>query len=161
MSLSNDIEHQRDARLGPNKPDSEGIQQNLRDIIIYLTDLIRAQKIVFGTADSNPPSTTPSQLTDAAPTTGALTDIVIGQTLEIVTSDRAEQKRFTITAVNLGSDEIEVAENLFLAGVRSGDEYRVIFNVPTADDKGHCHDGIDSEFIPKPNLAAMYAFGGD
>lgn len=156
MSLTNDNEMLREKRLNPDRPDSENVQEWWRDTIIFLSDYVRSQKIVSGTADSNPPSSTPSQLIDAAPDTGSLSDIVIGQTLEITSSDRAEQKRFVITDVDTGLDEIEVAEDLFVAGVRSGDSYRVIFSPPLTDNKAHCHDGIDSIFIPKPNFAIMY-----
>jgi len=153
---SNDVNRLRESQLFPERPDSEINNQRMWDRIEFLENYIRAQKIVEGAADSDPPNTAPSTLTDAAPTTGAFTDIVVGQTLEISTSDRALNKRFVITDVLTGPDRIEVAENLFAAGVRSGDIYRVMYSLPSLENAGHIHDGIDSTLVPIANLAIIY-----
>jgi len=147
----------RNGQLLANRPDSEINNQWIRDKIRFLSNYVRAQRIVGGVADADPIAPD-FGLVDAGPTTGALTDIIVGQTLEM-TAGRAAKRRFKITAVDIPNDEIETAVNLFDNGVRSGDRYIVIFSTPDSEDKSHSHDGIDSVNIVQPNLAGVFLFG--
>lgn len=153
----NEFETLRADRLSENSPESEIDNEWLRGKTKFLEEYIRGQKLVAGVADANPIAPD-FGLVDAVPSFGALTDIVVGQTLKI-TSGKAEEKRFKITNVDIPNDEIECTENLFDEGVRSGDTYVVIFSTPQEQDEGHNHDGVDSVLIPQPNLGILFLFG--
>ena len=76
--------------------------------------------IIIGRADSTPPNTSPSTLTDTNPTVGLLINAVAGNRLEML-DGAASGEIFIIIFVDVLNNRYRVAENLFAEGVLSGE----------------------------------------
>jgi len=94
-----------------------------------------------GTATSDPGDNTSGILVDTGANYG--TDVHNGRVL-LITSGLAIGNMYQIddtSANNINCD----GDNLYADGVRSGDSYRVLYNVKDTTG-GHTHNGIDSAF---------------
>lgn len=103
-----------------------------------------------GSATTNPPDDATGVLTD----TGAAyaVDVHNGRTL-LMTSGDAKGELYTIddgTATTL----ICTGDNLYSDGVRSGDDYHVLYDLLVNTD-GHDHDGVNSPFATLPAGSIM------
>jgi len=82
--------------------------------------------IIEGVVDVDPPNQLTSFIRDTNPTFGILENAATGDIVEM-RSGTAILQEFVITFINLNKSRLFVAENLFAAGVRAGDSYRVFF----------------------------------
>lgn len=128
-------------------PVSEALmQRRFRDALNMLEDLIvsNGTGTLAGALDADPPNTAPSYIQDTNPTSGTIdrTDKFKYMRIRFLTGT-AVGAEYVVTGTDATNKRLNTAENLFSAGVRSGDTYYVI---------GHNHDGVNSEPI---NPAAL------
>ena len=124
-----------------NSPDNETTYAAIRKAIECLF-LLFAATGDDGTATSNPPDDTTGVLTDSAG--GYDVDEYNGCTL-LMTSGTARGNFYTIddtTATTL----ICTGDNLYSAGVRSGDYYVVLYDIKVNTD-GHDHDDVNAKLV--------------
>jgi len=115
----------------------EQIRENIEALFMLLLDTGDS-----GSATSNPPNDTTGVLTDTAG--GYSTDEHNGRTL-FIKSGLAIGNLYTIdgtTATTL----VCTGDNLYADGVRSGDTYKVLYDLKVNTD-GHDHDGANSKQI--------------
>lgn len=154
FDMSNFIRYVLDTEDDHKSPLTDNWQQALRYMVeqLYMLLLDTGDS---GSATSDPPDDTTGVLTDS----GAAydTDEHNGRTL-LITSGSAKGKMFTIddtTATTL----VCTGDNLYNAGVRSGDTYKILYDLKVNTD-GHDHDGINSAQAVMPlgrTLVACYA----
>ena len=131
------LETETDSTEG-GSPLSEELMEQIRENIEALFMLFDTGD--SGSATSNPPDDATGVLTDSAG--GYSTDEHNGRTL-LMTSGNAIGNMYTIddtTATTL----VCTGDNLYSDGVRSGDSYKVLYDVKVNAD-GHDHDGINSK----------------
>lgn len=103
--------------------------------------------ICTGTADSVT-NVANSVVTDAAPSGGAVANVQASMVMEVVDGDAIGT---FATVLSTGASTITVDANLYAAGMRAGDTYRILYGVAT--DMAHTHDGVDSAPVDIDDLA--------
>lgn len=130
-----------DTETDYDSPDNETTYKAVREMIEILFQLMLDTNEV-GTATSDPPDDATGVLTD----TGAAmsVDEHNGRTL-VICSGSAKGNFYTIddtTATTI----VCTGDNLYSDGVRSGDDYKVLYDVKT-NTSGHDHDGVNSPTV--------------
>ncbi len=136
------IETETDA----DSPDNETTYPAIREAIEMLFKLCFSDGFT-STASANPPDDNTGVLTHA----GAAQDVDEhnGRTL-LITSGLARGDPFTIDATAAQTITC-TGDNLFAAGVRSGDDFEIFYDIKTNSD-GHDHDDVNSK--PVQGVAA-------
>lgn len=123
-----------------NSPVSQALMDKLRKGIEIIIEL------AFGTGISGSATSDPTEtvLTDTA--AGLTADAQIGRTLFIL-SGNAAGNLYTIDD-NAATSITCTGDTLYTDGVRSGDEYLILYDINKArTDGGHVHDGVDSPLV--------------
>lgn len=128
-------------------PNAEELLQQLRENLEVLFMLL-LDTGDSGSATSDPPNDTTGVLTD----TGASYDVDEhnGRTL-VITSGTAKNTIYTIddtTATTI----VCTGDNLYAAGVRSGDTYKVFYDLKVNTD-GHNNDGVNSAALQSASIS--------
>lgn len=97
-----------------------------------------------GTATSDPPNDTTGYFYDTG--AGFVDDEHNGRTL-VITSGSAKGNFYTIDDTVAASDYVACTDdNLYADGVRSGDDYIILYDLKANTD-GHDHDGVNSKEV--------------
>jgi len=152
--LYDDVNDVDRIRLDPERADSALLQRDIWNRLILIEDILRGDKIIEGKIDSISGAT----ITISNPTFGNLIDAKAGYITEIVTSVKAERKRFRITSST--ATTILHDQNLEDEGVGVNDVVRVIHGLTASQTTGHIHDGVDSVLVPDAEKNHAIAFFG-
>ncbi len=135
-----------DTETDADSPDNETTYAAIRKAIEVLM-MLMVDTGASGTLTSDPPNDTTGYATDTA--AGFVDDEHNGRTL-IFTDGLAIGEKYTIDDTVAASNRVEcTGDNLYSAGARSGDNYKILYDIITNVD-GHDHDDINS---PKVVLA--------
>lgn len=126
-----------DTETDADSPDNEETYSQMRENLEVLLSLIGYTGDA-GTLTSNPPNNTTGVATDAAG--GFATNEHNGRRLFFITG-HAKGNIYTIDDTT-GTTLVCAGDNLYADGVRSGDKYRVFYNVERG--LAHNHDGVNS-----------------
>lgn len=126
-----------------DSPASEELMQQLRENLEVLFMLLLDTAII-GAATEDPPDDTTGVLTDGGSPAMFETDEHNGRTL-LITSGIAKNTIYTIDDTTT-TTLICTDDNLYSAGVRSGDTYKVLYDIKVNTD-GHDHDGVNSKVL--------------
>lgn len=139
-----------DAEVDFKSPASEEIfKRAFKNALKELQDFIGSNGLgmLAGALDSDPPNTAPSYIVDTNPTVGELNfDNKFKGAYLTFTSGTASGQKFLVTGSTASTARIATAENLYAAGARSGDTYRMM---------GHRHTGSDSEVIDLTTIPSV------
>lgn len=114
------------------------VRENLEAILMLL-----AYTGTGGTATSDPPDDTTGYFYDTA--AGFSDDEHNGRSLMII-DGLAAGNIYTIDDTVAASDRVEcTGDNLYADGVRSGDKYKIFYNIKHTS--GHTHDDVDSPYV--------------
>jgi len=124
-----------------NSPINEEYIQQLREILVGLI-LLMVDTGVSGSATDDPPDDATGQFEDTAL---GIADDEYNQMTLLITSGTAKGMFYTIDDCVQASDSFFcTGDNLYAAGVRSGDTYKVLYDI-IANLDGHDHDGYNSK----------------
>jgi len=129
-----------DSETDADSPDNETTYKAMREMIEILFQLM-LDTGVSGTATSDPPDDTTGYFYD---TNESWTDdLHNGRTL-VICSGNAKGNFYTIDDTDDANARLVcTGDNLYSDGVRSGDDYKILYDIKTNTD-GHNHDGINS-----------------
>ena len=148
MASDNNFVRIADSRSDADSPYTEELSQDHVSNENHVLALIRSDGtgLCGGTADTIT-DVANSVVTDAAPSDGAITNILVGHVIEVV--DGAAAGTFaTVTVAGSGST-FTVDTNLVTAGMLAGDTYRILYGI-NSTDMAHTHDGVDSAILSQP-----------
>lgn len=130
-----------DTETDHDSPGSEELMSQIRENIEALFMLL-LDTGVSGTATANPSNDANGYFYDTAG--GWTNDLHNGRTL-LITSGLAKGNMYTIDDTVDASDRLDcTGDNLYADGVRSGDAYKILFDLKVNTD-GHDHDGVNSK----------------
>lgn len=147
FSLSN-LRFPLDTEDQADQPVSEELLQQLRENIEILFMLL-SDTGVSGACTEDPPDDNTGVLTDGGSPAIFTVDEHNGRTL-LITSGTAENTTYTIDDTTT-TTLVCTGDNLYSAGVRSGDTYKVLYDVKVNTD-GHNHDGINSPELENASI---------
>src|SRR3990172_6917322 len=121
-----------DTRSDADSPITEEFVQDIISNTFHNSALVRSDgtALYTGAVDSDPTNVASSKVIDAGPTGGAITNVSVNMIYEI-TSGTAKGTFATVVAIGSGSSRLTVNANLYAAGMRSADTYRIIYGTQT------------------------------
>ena len=159
MTVASDFNFTRilDTRTDADSPITEELVQDIQSNTFHNNALVRSDgtAVYTGVIDSDPTDASSSNVIDAGPTAGSIANCKVNMLYE-VTDGNAQGTIGTINQIASGSDRLTVNTNLFDAGMRSGDGYRIIYGLAT--DKAHDHDGTNSPQVTAANISGLTFF---
>lgn len=152
-----EVETIRSNRDDASKPLSTTYLNDQMDALDLIEQLIRATRLVEGTIGA---LIAPDGFETSSTSFGGYTKVSGGQTVIIIDSTNAKNKRFTLKSIGSGAtpDIFIDTDDVTLEGIETGDKYIIIYGLPTSL-LGHGHSGVDSEFIPSITMTIQFVFG--
>ena len=128
-------------------PDNETTYATVRKLIEWITQWIKGTGVT-GSVTTDPPNDTTGYLYDSA---GAWSDDDYNTFWVLMTSGNGRGKIFEIDDTDGSSSPpklICTGDNLYSEGIRSGDDYEILYDLNKLDS--HTHDYIDSAPVENP-----------
>jgi len=154
FDLYDDVNTINTDRVDPDSADSVLLQNDIRNRLSVLENMLRGLKLLEGKIDAISGTT----ITINTPSFGDVCLINTNHITEITLSKNAERKRFRVLSTT--TTDIVHNENLEDEGVVVGDSIRVIHGLTALQVGGHTHDGVDSVAINQVNINPYALWGG-
>ncbi len=144
-------EHETDYDAPVNEETESQIRENIEHLLMAM-----AYTGTSGTLSSNPPDSTVGTATDSGG--GFSTDAHNGRSL--VMMDGAAKGNIYPIADTTSTTVVCTGYNLYADGVRSGDSYKIFFDL--SHSTAHTHDDVDSALADtSPTLAGNYVIAAE